>query len=192
MPELALTTFDYLAIGTILICLALSATRGLMRELLDFTGWVVALICARMFASSVADAFLINMKPRELAVVCGFVLVYILVRIGVALIQRSLDFAIKTTKLSSLNRFLGALLGVVKGILIVSIAVLFCSFSSLPENEAWKNAQTAPFFESLAAFSIPYLPDFLKKQIHLSAHDGLKPLPLTAPDSGSSPSLPSE
>lgn len=169
-----LTTFDFLAIGTIFACLLLSAIRGLVRELLDFFGWIVALLLARNFATSAADTFMPTMTPRELAVVCGFVLVYIACRIAIMLLNHILDFTLDKTKLTSINRVLGALVGGMKGILFVSIAVLVCSFSSLPDSEEWKHAMSAPFFEQIASYAVPYLPDFLQNQVVLP-HSGSLP-----------------
>ncbi len=34
-----MTTFDLLALGTILFCIGLSAMRGLMGEVFSFVGW---------------------------------------------------------------------------------------------------------------------------------------------------------
>ncbi|XXQ68492.1 CvpA family protein [Neisseriaceae bacterium B1] len=190
-----LTTFDFLAIGTVFACLILSAMRGLVRELLDFFGWIGALIMARMFAVSAADTFLPTMTPRELAVVCGFVLVYVVVRIALVLVNHVLDFTLTKTKLTSVNRVLGALVGGVKGVFFVAIAVLVCSFSSLPESDDWKNAVSAPFFEQLASYGIDYLPDFLQDQVVLPSRsgslDGLEPSePKLASPSQSSQSRP--
>lgn len=185
-----LTTFDFLAIATVLGCLILSAMRGLIREILDFFGWVAALIVARWYAVFAADTFLPTMTPRELAVVCGFVLVYVLARIILVLLNHILDFTLNKTKLTSINRFLGALIGGIKGLFIVAIAVLVCSFSTLPESDAWKNATLAPFFEGMASQLVPYLPDFLEEQVVLP-HSGSypSPKPVLTP---SSPTQPSE
>lgn len=190
-----LTLFDFLAIGSILVCVALSAMRGLVRELLDFFGWIIALIIARMLAVEVADTILPTMTPRELAVVCGFVLVYVAVRVALMVVNHILDFTLTKTKLTSVNRVLGALVGGVKGLFFIAIAVLVCSFSSLPESDAWKNAATAPFFEQLASYGVDYLPDFLQDQVVLPNHSSSLPYPesseprLVSPPSKSRPHL---
>lgn len=163
-----MTTFDLLALGAILVCLLISASRGVFRELVSFLGWIIALIFARFYAIFAADVFLSSLQPRSLAVVIGFVLCYIACRLVLVLVAHLLDFTLKTIKLSALNRVLGASIGFVKGVLLVSIVVLLCSFSTLPEQASWKNALTAPWFEQLAALGLPYLPDFLQQHSSLS------------------------
>lgn len=170
-----LTTFDFLTIGTVLVCLILSAMRGLVRELLGLFGWIAAFIAARTFALSAADTFLPTMSPRELAVVCGFVLVYFITRAITMVLSHLMDLTIKKTHLTLINRFLGAHIGVLKGVFLVALGVLICSFSSLPKSPAWQNAVSAPFFESIAAYFIPYFPDFLKKQMILPHSGSLPP-----------------
>lgn len=164
---MALTSFDIIAIGTILCCLILSAMRGMVREIFEFFGWIIALFVAYHFALITADMLLSDVEQRTLAIIGGFILVYIVCRIILALITKMADAFIKAIKLGAINRLLGAMIGATKGVLIVSIAVLICSFTQLPKLPAWENALTAPLFENLAAYAIPYLPDFLQQKVHL-------------------------
>ena len=105
------TTFDIAALLTVLVCLAISAMRGLMGEVVSFVGWIVALILARALAVPVSDIVFTSMNPRPMAVVCAFVLVYIVARIGIVLLHQVLDLVVKKVKLSGVNRMLGGILG---------------------------------------------------------------------------------
>ena len=158
---MAFTTFDIAALLLIFVCIVISAMRGLLGEVIAFIGWLVALVAARFFAVPVSDVVFASMNPRPMAVVCAFVLVYIAARIGVVLLHQIVDLVVKKTKLTSINRLLGALLGAAKGMLVVSLIVLACSFSDLPKDPEWQNAQTAPFFQDIALLEKDYLPDFL-------------------------------
>lgn len=174
---MALTTFDLAALLLIFACVVISALRGLMGEVIAFMGWLVALVLARIFAVPVSDVVFASMNPRPMAVVCAFVLVYVIARIAVILLHQLLDLIVKKAKLSRINRLLGALLGATKGVLVVSLVVLACSFSDLPKNEEWRNAVTAPFFEDLALLEKDYLPDFLAQQVVFPAHDDVQVAP---------------
>ena len=123
------TTFDIAALLTVLVCLAISAMRGLMGEVVSFAGWIVALILARALAVPVSDIVFTSMNPRPMAVVCAFVLVYIVARIGIVLLHQVLDLVVKKVKLSGVNRMLGGILGTIKGVLVVGLVVLACSLS---------------------------------------------------------------
>lgn len=169
-----MTIFDLLAISTILVSLIVSTYRGLIQELVSLLGWIIALIFARFFATLAADVFLSTLKPHELAVVVGFVLCFIVCRIILTIAAHLLDFALEKINLTSMNRLLGASIGLIKGVAAVTLIVLVCSFSKLPKTDAWQNAKTAPVFEQLASFGLPYLPEFLQKQSTFANSGSLK------------------
>lgn len=168
------TTFDIAALLTVLVCLAISAMRGLMGEVVSFVGWIVALILARALAVPVSDVVFTSMNPRPMAVVCAFVLVYIIARIAIVLLHQVLDLVVKKVKLSGVNRMLGGILGTIKGVLVVGLVVLACSFSNLPQDPEWRNAVTAPFFEHIALMEKDYLPDFLANQVQLPSKGNMQ------------------
>lgn len=181
-----MTTFDLLAFGTILFCIVLSAMRGLMGEVFSFVGWLVALAIARLAAVDVSNVVFSSMQPRELAVVCAFVATYFAARLMLAFTHQVFDLVIKKAHLSTLNRLGGAVLGSLKGVLVVSIAVLLCAFSDLPKSNEWRDSASAPFFESIALMGTPYLPEFLAKQVNFD-HSDATALPLGAlPQTGNS------
>lgn len=168
------TTFDLLALGMILTCIVMSAMRGLASELISFGGWLVSLIFARALCVSVGDSLLPNMQPRELATVCAFVLVFIVMQLLMHFLRYTLNRFINFAKLTYLNRALGALVGGLKGLFLVSLAVLVCSFSTIPQKEYWQNAKTSLFFENMAKFAIPYLPSFLGEQVVFPERAGVE------------------
>ena len=171
-----MTTFDLFAFGTILFCIVLSAMRGLMGEVFSFVGWLVALAIARFLAVDVSNFMFSSMQPRELAVVCAFVATYVAARLALAFTHQVFDLVIKKAHLSTLNRIGGAALGSLKGVLVVSITVLLCAFSDLPKSSEWRDAVSAPFFESIALMGTPYLPEFLAKQVNFDHTDTALPL----------------
>ena len=180
-----MTTFDLFAFGTILFCIVLSAMRGLMGEVFSFVGWLVALAIARFAAVDVSNFMFSSMQPRELAVVCAFVATYVAARLALAFTHQVFDLVIKKAHLSTLNRLGGAVLGSLKGVLVVSIAVLLCAFSDLPKSSEWRDAISAPFFESIALMGTPYLPEFLAKQVNFDHSDAALPL-CAVPKTGNS------
>lgn len=180
------TLFDMLAVGTIVVCLMISTSRGLVSELFDFFGWIVSLLVARMSAATVADSILTMMQPRQMAVMCAFVLVFITVRLFQHFLRFALNSAISKAKLTNINRMLGGVLGTLKGTLFVCLAVLMCSFSKLPQSDDWQNAATSEFFENLVKAGVPVLPDVFADQVHFPARE-LPDLPDPAPRSRRAP-----
>nr|WP_283397665.1 CvpA family protein [Wielerella bovis] len=170
-----MTTFDLITLGILLCCIIVSVMRGLVGEVLAFASFIIGLLIAKMFAADVADIIFTSMRPREIAVIFAFVITYIVARVCVAILHEMLDLFIKKTRLSHINRILGGILGAIKGVIIISIGTLACSFSELPSHPEWVNAKTSPFFEKTAMLGTPYLPSFLADQIQFNHEkDSLK------------------
>lgn len=164
----SISFFDILAISVIFISIIVSMMRGLVGEIFSLIGWIIALFVARLFAVPISEVFFSSMNPRPLAVICAFILIYIVTRLGIALIQQLTNALFKQTCLSSINCLLGGILGAIKGILIVSLVVLACSLSDLPRSEDWQQSISAPFFESIALMEKDYLPDFFAQQVQFN------------------------
>lgn len=165
IPASAFTLFDILTLGSIVACVAMSAMRGIMAEVIAFGGWLISIIVARALCYSVAEGMFPNLQPYEMAVIISFVLIFVCMRIMLYMLNYALDYFIKVANLTYLNRFFGGVVGLFKGLLIVSLTVLACSFTSLPEKESWQTAKTSRFFEHTAQLLAPSLPDFLKQQV---------------------------
>lgn len=161
-----LTVFDYLAIGTILLFATISLFRGVVHELVELVSWVLAFAGARVATAPLGAYLATHVQPPAFASVLAFVLIFVGIRVGMQLVQAILERALDKIGLSGLNRGFGALFGAVKGILAVTLAVLVCSFTHLPQSPDWKKSQTAFVFEGLAVLAVPYLPAFLAGKIH--------------------------
>lgn len=164
-------TFDVAVSMVMLSCILLSTSRGMIDELFDFFGWIFALLLARISASSVASIAFPAMQPESMGVLCAFVLVFITTRIMLHLVNYALHYFIKTTKLSSINRLLGGVLGALKGILFITLGVFVCAFSNLPKSTEWRTAKTSRFFERNVEILASYMPAFLGAQIQFPSRD---------------------
>jgi len=70
--------------------------------------------------------------------------------------------------LGSINRLLGGVFGAVKGVILVTLAVMVFSHTDLPKTEEWQSSYTIPYFESLSDAAMPYLPGKDTAMPHLS------------------------
>ena len=55
--------------------------------------------------------------------------------------------------------------GAAKGVLIITLAVLVCSFTDLPQTPDWRQSFSAVYFEALAQLAVPYLPPVVADQV---------------------------
>ena len=161
-----MTLFDYAALGTIAVFTLISLFRGVLHELVGLLSWLLAFIGARLFSAPLAGSLSGHIEPPALAAVVAFIALFFAIRLGVLLLQSLLGAALKTVGLDGANRLLGGVFGAVKGTLAVTLAVLACAFTSLPQSPEWRGAQTAFVFEGLATLAVPYLPPFMAEHIH--------------------------
>lgn len=167
---MAANTFDVSVAGVMVCCILLSTSRGMIAELFDFFGWIFALILARVLAPKVAASAFPNMEPESMAILCAFVLVFILTRVFLHLLNYALNHFMHQNKLSRLNRLLGAVLGLFKGILFITLGIFVLSFSDLPKSKEWQTAATSRFFERNVEIMAMYMPAFLGSQIKFPKH----------------------
>lgn len=114
----------------ILICIAASAiwgfADGVIRQLGTLVGIIIGIILANTFAQPVSSILGIN---GDNATVIGYIIVLVLSLIGVSFLTITLRKIISIVGLGIIDRLAGAILGVIKTTLIMSL--LFSIFHFL-------------------------------------------------------------
>jgi membrane protein required for colicin V production len=157
---------DYSIIGVIVISLVIGIARGFIKEALALTTWGVAIWVGINFSRQFA-VFLEAQIPQpsaRIAVAFGILVVATLI-LG-AIIGFLLNELVKKTGLSGTDRFIGMFFGIARGVLVVSILVLFAGLTPLPEDSWWKESQLIPHFQKLALWLRNYIPSGLAGQIN--------------------------
>lgn len=161
-----MTIFDYLVLFVLVCSVLISMLRGLVKEVLSLLGWVIALVVANAYGEALAG-MLPQFLPGELTrLIVAFVVLFIGTRILVGLLARALEAVVKASGLSVVDRALGAVFGVARGLVIVLTAVLLCGMTSVPQQEFWKQAMSSPLAEQAALSMLPLLPGSLSQHIH--------------------------
>ncbi|MFX7090523.1 CvpA family protein, partial [Acinetobacter baumannii] len=71
----------------------------------------------------------------------------------------------KKSTLSGTDRIVGCLFGLLRGVLVVSLAVMFAQFTPLIKQPAWSNSILLPRFEVAARWMMAQLPALGFEQI---------------------------
>lgn len=148
---------DILALAVVLACIFLSMMRGVITEVTSLLTWIVAFLIAKWFAVSFAEIAFRSIEPQALAVAMSFVLLFLAAWLVQRLMRSLLTAMVSAVGLGGINRFLGGVFGAIKGILVVTLVVMVCSFTDLPETKDWKESYSVPYFETLAQLMMPYL-----------------------------------
>ena len=160
-----MTLFDYLALGIVAASVLLGTWRGVVSELLALAAWVLAFFASRMFGATVAG-WLGGMVADPLIRQCaGFVAVFIAVLVVVALSRLLLRELLRAVGLGLIDRMLGAVFGILRGLAVVLAGVLVGGMTPLPHQSWWQDAVLAPPLETVVLAGKPWLPADVAKRI---------------------------
>jgi membrane protein required for colicin V production len=160
-----LTSFDYIVLIIIGVSIVVSMMRGAVREVLAIAGWVAALYVAKTYASQLVPLLPQNIPTEPLKVLAAFMILLLGVLLVASLLSIALSSLIKKIGLNWLNRFVGALFGLARGLLIVCIFVFLAGLTSLPKDVRWTNAMFSPPLEVLVKSMLPWLPPSVTKHV---------------------------
>ena len=156
----ALTLFDYLVIAALLASALLGLMRGFVREVLSLAGWALAGLIAYRFCGAAANWLPERMPGGELARdVVAFVALFALTLIIVGWFAALLVQLLKTVGLSGLDRVLGCGFGVLRGVLVLIVAMTLAALTPAAKQPFWQHAQTRPYLQIAANVLQPWLPE---------------------------------
>ena len=136
-----MTWLDYAVITVLVLSVAWGVWRGLVHEVLSLAGWVLAFLAANLFAAPLSESFPANMRP-ELRVVAAFVAVFIAILVLTTLASALITKFVKVSFLHSLDRWLGALFGLLRGLVIIVAFALVAGLTPLPRHPDWTGSAT--------------------------------------------------
>ncbi len=160
-----MTPFDYFVLAVMAISLLVGVTRGVVSEILALLAWVAAFIAARMWAVPAGNLLLAELSDPLWRQLAGFVAVFVAVLILFALVRWVTSLLLKAVGLRPLDRVLGALFGVARGVLVLLVLVLLAGLTPLPQQQWWRQAMFAPPLETGVLAVKPWLPPELAKRI---------------------------
>jgi membrane protein required for colicin V production len=154
-----MTSLDWVVIAVLVVSCLLGAWRGLIREVFSVAGWVTAVVLAlrysvplaAMLPSDVPDwpALRVGITATALVVVSLFT---------AAFLGWLFHKFIQVANLSGTDRALGAVFGVLRGVLIVFVAVYFTARTAIAQEAAWKNAVLLRPFDAGVRWIAPRVP----------------------------------
>jgi membrane protein required for colicin V production len=159
-----MTWLDYLVIAVLLLSIAWGAWRGLVHEVLSLAGWIMAFLAANLLAAPLSESFPANMRP-EFRVVGAFVLVFIGTLVLTTLLTALVTRFIKVSVLQSLDRWLGALFGLLRGLVLIVAFTVVAGLSPLPTMAVWKDSAIGYSLAQTVLQLRPWLPPALASRL---------------------------
>jgi len=156
---------DYAIIGLMLISIGVGVLRGATREVMNIVGWLLAFILAHSFAANLAPLFSDWVGEPVARTVLAWAALFLSALIVSSLITSLLTEVIKKLGLSTLDRGVGSLIGVARGLLLLLAITLALGLTKIPQHPLWKEAALTPWCEVAALYARGVLPDSVAAKI---------------------------
>lgn len=153
-----MTWLDYAALTILAASVLWGIWRGLVREVISIGAWVLAFLGANLFAGPLGDALPKALPTPEIRVLVAFIVVFIAILAGCALVSRMLSKLVHVAGLSELDRSLGGVFGVARALLILLAFALVAGLTALPRQPVWRNSLTGPLLAQAVLAIKPWVP----------------------------------
>ncbi len=160
---MALGLIDGVFGGVLLLSLVIGAWRGLVYELMSLAGWVAAFLLAQWLAQDVAESLPVW---REAAVQVRYALAFVLVFVASLFVAAFLSWLLRklvqTAGLRPADRSLGAIFGLLRGVLLLMVLAVVVQLLGLRTEPWWQDGRAVPVLDVLLAGVKPLLPTSLQ------------------------------
>jgi membrane protein required for colicin V production len=136
---------DWIILAFLVFSVIGAAIQGFFQEAFGLAGLVVGYLLAAWQYHRLADWFAPHLKSPWVGEIAGFLIIFFAVLIVAGLAGRVAHWAMKKAGLSTIDRMLGAVLGLFKGVLVVAI-VLIAMTAFAPAAKWLEGSESAPYF----------------------------------------------
>jgi len=159
-----MTWFDFAFAGVLAASIAWGVWRGLVREMLSLAGWVIAFLAANLFAGPLSENLPSSMQP-ELRLLFAWLAIFAVVALAAGLAALLLGRMIKAIGLATTDRWMGALFGLARGLLIMLAFALLVGLTRFSAAAAWKDSIFGPPLANTVVQLKPWLPPTLAQRL---------------------------
>ena len=153
-----MNAFDWAIVVLFVVSVVFAFVRGFTRQVIALFSWVLG-----FFAALALSPWLGGLLPEfgghpTLRYVIAFGVIMIAALLAGGLVAWPLRTLLHKTGMGFLDRFLGGLFGIVRGVVLVLVVTLAVGLSTLPREDWWQNSLLAPPLAAAAMALKPWLP----------------------------------
>jgi membrane protein required for colicin V production len=150
---------DWICAAVLLASLLLGVWRGLVYEVVSVLSWIAAFFLAQWFAADVGHELPLSGASQTVRYASGFAVVFVAsVLVGglVAVLIKKLFAAIG---LRPVDRALGAVFGLVRGLVLLLAATVVIGMTPAKSSEWWRQSTSADVLTTSLKGLKPFLPE---------------------------------
>jgi membrane protein required for colicin V production len=160
-----LAPLDWICLAVLLISFLVGAWRGLVVEVLSVLSWFAAFILAQWLAPDVALKLPMAGAAEPVRYAAGFVVVFVATLFAGALLGFLLSKLLSVVGLGAINRLLGALFGLLRGVILILAATVVVGMTPWKTSPEWQASNAAHWATATLGVLKPVLPQEFGKYL---------------------------
>lgn len=158
-----MTVFDLIILVLLVLFTSIGALRGMLREFLSLSVWVLAIGSGWIFADAVGSWFEL-LADVELRRLLGFLTIVFTMLTALSVVAFVVRKLVPRPVPGLTDRGIGAAVGAARGAAVVIVMVLLAGLTSLPKNDDWRNSMLVGVFQPFAQHLVEWLPASVAQQ----------------------------
>ena len=150
LPGLRMNVTDYLVIAAVVISAVVGALRGFLREVVALLAWLIALFFAWHFADLIEPHLGGLLAGSAVAPWAARVIIVIVILLLGAAIGAVLNHFVRLSIFSGMDRFLGLVFGLLRGVVLLGVFVILGQVLRLDGERWWTRSLMIPYGQSVA------------------------------------------
>lgn len=152
-----MASLDWIFAVVLLASMAIGAWRGLVFEVLQ--GWVASFFVAQWFAPDMAAVLPLGDSDGALRYAAGFIVVFVGAVFACGFLAWLAKKLVDAIGLRPADRTLGAVFGVVRGVVLLLVVAVVVGLTPLHEAAWWQESHSAPVLGGMLKSLKPALPE---------------------------------
>lgn len=153
--------FDIAILGVVVLSALISLVRGFVKESISLATWLAAGFIALTYYLVLADMLSAYIESLTISQAAAFAILFISTLIIGAIINYMVSQLVNKTGLSGTDKMLGIVFGAARGVLIVSMVVLFAGLTPMPQEAWWQESILVEQFMKVAIWIRELLPEHI-------------------------------
>ncbi len=160
-----MSIIDIAIVVTIVISLLIGLYRGFIREFFSLISWLLALYIAWIFAEFGAVYLESYLDQPDFRVVISFAGIFVLCLLVLSIISHFLQNFLAFAALVGVDRYLGLMFGIARGVIIVALMIMAGTFMDFASQPWWKTSLLVGYFSPVIDVIRELLPENLAQLV---------------------------
>jgi membrane protein required for colicin V production len=143
-------TVDYIILAIIIVSAVMGLVRGLLREAIAVITWFLAIILAWAFGSELEPHLGGVLVGSPLRIWAARAIIFVGILLLGGAISVILSHYVRVSMFAGMDKFLGLVFGIIRGIVIVGAFTIAVQALRMDEDDSWKRSKLLPYAAGVA------------------------------------------